>query len=176
SQSVTVPVSLQVGGGSSGGSTTTNVAPTSLSFSYQSGTNAAFVARPKIEITGPQGSWSSSVSVGNGSGWLSLSPASGNSLPDQATVVISPTLLSVGSYSGTITVNTPGGSQSISVTLSVYAGPVLLPTPGSLIFEYQAGSVAPAAQVVFFGASDASTLSITATASDAWITVNPNSS
>ena len=54
--------------------------------------------------------------------------------------------LTNGSFSdstGTITVNTPGGSQSITISLAVYPGAVLLPTPGSLIFEYQVGGAVP---------------------------------
>ena len=175
SQSATVSVTLQVGSGG-GGTTTTNVAPTSLVFTYQTNTPANFVAQQKIAITGPQGAWSSSVSMGNGTGWLALSPASGSTLPDAATVVISPSLLPVGNYSGTITVTTPGGTQNVTVNLAVTSGAVLLPTPGSLLFNYQVGSAAPPGQNVFFSASDGSLLAITAVASDTWITVTPTAS
>jgi hypothetical protein len=62
-QSAILTVTLVVGGGG-GGTGTTAVAPASLQFTYQLGTQAAFVAQQKLVITGPQGSWSTSITSG----------------------------------------------------------------------------------------------------------------
>jgi uncharacterized protein (TIGR03437 family) len=155
-QSLTVSVSLPVGSSTGGGSTA--IAPTTLAFSYQQGTNPAFVAQQLVAITGPSGAWSSSVS--SNAPWITNFPTSGTSLPDQTKVVLQPGGLTAGNYSGTITITTPGGSQTVTVNLAVTQGPVLLPTPGSLIFTYNTGAALPQPQAVYFSNSDGSALSI----------------
>jgi uncharacterized protein (TIGR03437 family) len=174
SQSQSIPVTLVVGTGSGGGGTS-SVAPSSISLSWQTGTDPGFVNRPEIVITGTSGNWSSTVSTAQGGSWLSLSPASGSVLPAQATVVVTPTGLVAGNYSGTITVTTPSGTQSVTVTLAVSTGAILNSRPGSLIFNYQTGTSVPAGQSVFFSTSDValnSTLDITGTvtSSVSWLT------
>ena len=163
-QSLAIPVTFNVG--TSGGNSSTSVAPSSVQLAWQTGTSAGSVNRPKIEITGPNGNWSSTISTAQGSGWLSLNPSSGSSLPAQATIVVDPTGLTAGSYSGTIAITTLGGTQSVTVTLSVSSGAILNAQPGSLIFDYQAGASAPPGQSVFFSTADLavfSTLDITGT-------------
>ena len=170
SQSQAVPVTFVVGGGGANG---TLVAPASLNFVYVLGTPSNFVARQYIAITGPAGPWTSSITTNTGGNWLTISPTSGN-LPDQnqTTVVIQPSGLSAGTYAGTITFNTPGGSASVTVSLSVISnGPILIPQPGSLIFNYQIGTAAPAAQGVFPTNTDASALNYTVTANDSWVQI-----
>ncbi|MEO8371923.1 MAG: hypothetical protein ABI806_22245 [Candidatus Solibacter sp.] len=180
-QSGVLNVKLVVGGGSNGGggNGTSAVAPTSLQFTYQTGTPNAFVAQQKLVITGPAGSWSTTVS--SGSPWLKISPTSGSSLPnpessgDAPVVFVDPTGLAIGSYSGQITVNAPGGSTNIQVSLNVVGSTILLPTPGSLIFSAQTGQAKPAGQSVFVSYSDNglnfNTAPVTAVANDAWITL-----
>ena len=170
SQSQSVPVTFVVGGGGANG---TLVAPASLNFVYILGTPPNFVARQSIAITGPAGPWSSSITTNTGGNWLTISPTSGN-LPDQnqTTVVIQPAALSAGTYAGTITFNTPGGTASVTVNLSVISnGPILIPQPGSLIFNYQTGNAAPAAQGIFPTNSDSSALNYTVTANDSWVQI-----
>ncbi len=158
SQSGTVNVSMVVGGGGGGGTGTTAVAPTTLSFAYQFGTNPAFIAQQKLVITGPAGAWTSSIFTGDGGTWLKLTPNGGANLPNPASpsdtpiVSIDPTNLAVGSYNGTITINTGGGTQTqkISVSLNVVSSTILLPTPGALIFTAQTGQAQPAGQSVNF--------------------------
>ena len=180
SQTGTLTVNLVVGGGGGGGGTgTTSVAPANLNFTYELGTNPAFVAQQRLAITGPAGSWSSSIS--SNSTWLHLNPSSGSSLPnpgvsgDTPVVSVDPSGLSAGSYSGIITITTPGGSQNVNVSLSVVNGTILLPTPGSLIFSAQSGQGNPTPQQVFVSDSDSSvTLSgspISAASNNSWITV-----
>jgi uncharacterized protein (TIGR03437 family) len=176
SQSQAILVTLTVGTGSGGGTGTSNVAPNNITLSWQSGTDPGFVNRPEISITGTSGNWSSTVSTAQGGSWLSLSPASGSSLPAQATVVVNPAGLTAGNYSGTVTITTPSGTQNVTIVLSVSAGAILNSRPGSLIFSYQTGTGTPAGQSVFFSTSDIalnSSLDITGTvaASVPWITV-----
>src|ERR1017187_4690197 len=177
SQSASVAVSMAVGGGGTG---TTAVAPTSLSFSYQIGTDPVnAVAWQKLAITGTAGAWSSSVSTANGVAWLILSPSNGSALPNPADdsaapiVKVDATGLAAGSYGGTIIINPPGGSQSINVTLTVGTGTVLLPTPGSLVFAAQSSQAKPAGKIIYFSGSDGALnpLSITATSNNSWIAV-----
>jgi uncharacterized protein (TIGR03437 family) len=177
SQSAVVSVQMVVGGGGTG---TTAVAPVTLTFAYQLGTDPVnFIARQKLAITGPAGAWSSSIATANGSGWLILVPSSGSALPDpadsnQAPIVsIDATGLTAGSYAGTIVVNTLGGAQSISVSLVVGTSAILLPTPGSLVFAAKTGQPKPTGQLVFFSGSDTTLnpLAITAASNNSWITV-----
>ena len=178
SQSAAVPVSMIVGGGGTG---TTAIAPASLNFAYQIGTDPVnFVARQKLVITGTAGAWSSSVSTADGGTWLKLSPTGGTALPSpaddsQAPIVsIDATGLNAGSYGGTIVINTPGASQSISVSLTVGTTTVLLPTPsGSLVFAAQTGQAKPTGKSIFFSGSDSTLnpLAITAVSNNTWISV-----
>ncbi len=180
-QSGTVNVSLVVGGGS-GGTGTAGVAPTSLTFAYQYGTNTAFVARQKLVITGPAGAWSSTKAVTSPTAgtWLNFSPSSGTSLPDPsidgATPIVSidPTGLAVGSYGGSITVTTPGGSQVIQVVLHVVTTTIILPNPaGALVFTSQIGQPNPGPKGLFWSDSDnglnVNSSPVIATANNPWI-------
>ena len=175
SQSSTVDVTMVVGGGGTG---TTAVAPTALRFFYQLGTDpTTFVSRPNLVITGPAGPWSSSVATSNGGAdWLRLTPRNGDSLPnpaDSPIVLIDATGLIAGTYNGTITITTSGGTQKVSVTLIVGAGTVLLPTPGDLVFTALTGRGNPDPQTVYFSGSDGALrpLAIGAVSNNSWITV-----
>ena len=93
-------------------------------------------------------------------------------------VFVDPTGLGIGNYSGTIAVTTTGGTQNVSVTLSIVAGPILIPNPGTLIYTAQTGQGNPTNQTVTFGGSDGTLnpLSITATTSTSWIKIVSSSS
>ncbi len=175
----TVSVTLTVGGSGGGtGGQATGVQPSTLQLYWQTGTDSTlYLTRPDIVITGPSGNWSSSVSYAQGAGWLSLSPASGGTLPAQPTVIVNPTSLSPGTYSGTIAVSSPGGTQSVTVTLTVTSSPVLTARPGSVAFYKQTGSPNPQSQIVQFVTADptlSTTLDLTntVTANAAWISVS----
>ena len=173
----TVTVTLVVGGGGGGGGTTL-VSPASLAFTSQLG-SSAIPAQQKLVITGPAGAWTATTSVTSPSGgtWLRITPTSGSSLPDPSVsgsspvVIVDPTGLAVGTYAGTIAVTTTGGTQNVSVSLSVVSGAILIPNPGTLVFSAQTGQANPANQNVFFGASDntLNPLSISATTTTSWI-------
>ena len=176
SQSGTLTVNMVVGGGGTGGGTTA-VAPTSLTFTYQLGASAATIPLQKLVITGPAGNWSSAISTG--ATWLKFTPGGGSALPNPAIsgdtpiVSVDPTGLPVGSYSGTINITTSGGTQPVQVSLTVVAGPTLVPNPGSLIFNAQTGQGNPSSQNVFFSGSDntLNPISIVATSNTSWISL-----
>ena len=181
SQSGTVSVSLVIGGGGATGSGA--VAPTALAFDYEFGTNTSFVTQQKLVITGAPGAWSLTKTVDSptGGAWLRVSPSSGSALPDPSNgspiVSIDPTGLAVGSYSGSITVTTSGGTQVINVTLHVLSSTIILPNPaGTLVFTAQTGQPRPAPQGLFWSDSDnglsLSTSPVTATTSNPWITLS----
>src|ERR1035438_708604 len=185
SQSGTVSVRLVIGGGGGGAAGTSPVAPTALSFDYEFGTNTAFATRQKLVITGPAGPWSSTKAVFTPTGgtWLNFSPSSGSSLPDPSidgaapVVTIDPTGLAVGTYSGSISVTTAGGTQVIQVTLHVLSSTILLPNPaGTLIFTAQSGQPKPGPQGLFWSDSDnalnVNSSPVTATTSNSWITLS----
>ena len=178
SQSTAVPVSLVVGGGGNPGGGTAAAAPATLTFTYQAGTAVNLVSRQSIAFSGPAGSWSAAGSTTSGGAWLTVTPSAGT-LPDsnQTTVFIQPSGLAVGTYQGTVTITMiGGGTASVSVTLSVVSSaPILIPQPGSLIFSYSTGGALPAAQPVFPANNDGSTLNVTATANDSWVTVSQQS-
>ena len=188
SQTINITVGAQVGtltvnlvvGGSGTGTGTTAVAPTSLAFTYQQGSNSQASAYQKIVITGPPGPWSSLVTTSNNGTWLQLSSTGGGSLPDPASSPIAyivPTGLAVGSYAGNIAITTGGGTQNVTVGLTVTVGPVLVPTPGSLVFVATTGLQTPG-QSVFFSGTDSTVgpLNIQATSNNTWITVSPTAS
>jgi uncharacterized protein (TIGR03437 family) len=177
SQTGTLTVNLVVGNGGSGGGTTL-VAPSSLTFSYQAATTPNNIAQQKLVI--PAGSWTSTITTSNGGTWLHMSSSGGTSVPDSAsspTVTIDPTGLTVGSYTGNIAINSTSGLQNVSVSLNIFQGPVLVPTPGSLVFVTQTGTTTQG-QNVFFSGTDPTVgpLNITATANNSWITITPTAS
>jgi uncharacterized protein (TIGR03437 family) len=175
----TVTVNLIVGGGGGGGGTTL-VSPASLTFSSQLG-SSSIPAQQKLVITGPAGQWTAtpSVTTPSGGNWLKISQTGGSSLPDPSvpgsspSVFVDPTGLGIGNYSGTIAVTTTGGTQNVTVTLSIVAGPILIPNPGTLVYTAQTGQGNPVNQTVTFGGSDGTLnpLSITATTSTSWIKI-----
>ncbi|MGA2594519.1 MAG: hypothetical protein ABSH32_31860, partial [Bryobacteraceae bacterium] len=116
--------------------------PTSLVFVAQAG--AASPATQFVLVNqAPNVTYTATVL--SGAPWLSVSPSSG-SLPAQLTVTVSSTALAAGTYSGTIQVSLNSShSQTIEVSLTVSANPVLATSSGTLIFDYFSGNGAPPA-------------------------------
>lgn len=172
-----VPVSFVVGTGSGGGgSSGTNgfaAAPSSMVFSYQTGTPRAFVSRQTIGLTGT-GNWTAVASTNNGSGWLIPSTLSSTFQGDgtsSTTVNIDPTGLSVGTYTGSVVITSNGVPLTVGITLNVVSAPVLLPTPGSVLYNFHTGDPALQPTAVFLSASDGSAVTATAATTTSWLTV-----
>jgi uncharacterized protein (TIGR03437 family) len=106
------------------------VLETSVALSAPAGSGAQ---ASYVEIQNSSGGaleWSASTTYQNGSGWLSLSPASGT---NNATIqlIATPGTLAVGSYQATLTINAGpiAGAQQIPVALTITPAAPAAPTP-----------------------------------------------
>jgi uncharacterized protein (TIGR03437 family) len=137
------------------------LSPASVNLSYQiGGTNNSAQQTVNVATTGSQAvgfSFSAPTVTPNPSGrvWFTVSPLVGNIPANGSTPVIfaydATANLPAGTYTGSITLNTPGGNPAttnIPVTLTVSVSPLLSVSNNSLSFTYQVGTSAPAAQNV----------------------------
>ena len=157
-RSVTVPVSVNV--------TSPNyltLGRNSVAIDYQAGgTNPApeFIS---VSSSGGALEFEAAAATAGFGPWLSVSQSS-TYTPAVLTIGVNPTGLAVGTYSGTVVVNSDGGSnppQSIAVTLTVKNSATFTASPFALVFSYQINSVPPAAQVLVVS-SGSTTTSFTA--------------
>jgi uncharacterized protein (TIGR03437 family) len=121
------------------------VSPVSMSFAYNS--DGSVIPSQSISVFNTSAASFTATATTPGGNWLSLSGASGTT---PATFIVSadPTGLSPGTYSGRVTVNTPGASAPIVVpvmlNISAALPGVLQIAPSTLnISSQQGGSVAP---------------------------------
>ncbi len=166
----TIPVTLTVTAASL---PTLTAAPASLSFTYQTGGTTPAAQAVAVTSSGNAVSYTTATSAT----WLSATPASG-STPGSVSVSVNPTGLAAGSYSGSVTLTSSGASNSpkmVPVTLTVTSTslPTLTASPASLSFTYQSGGATPAAKIA--NLSSSGSLSYTAAASAAWLTLTPAS-
>jgi uncharacterized protein (TIGR03437 family) len=117
----------------------------------------------------------------NGGTWLFAAPISGTTVSPNNVVTVSviPSLLSAGTYTGSVTITASGASAvanspvTIPVTLTVTAGSLTL-SSNSLNFTSVLGGAKPANQTVTIGSSGAA-LNYTAVAGASWLSVTPAS-
>jgi uncharacterized protein (TIGR03437 family) len=145
---LTIPVTLTVQ------TAAVSATPTSLTFSYQSGGNVPGAQNVTVSGGGNNLSFTATAAMTTGSGWLSVTPTSGTTTTSGTTVAVqvSPSSLSVGSYTGTVTIaGTSGatGSTVVDVSLTVTAP---LPTIASVknAASYAVGAIAPGEIVAIF--------------------------
>ncbi len=133
-----------------------NVVESSVAFSAQAGSNpqASFV-----QIQNSSGGvlqWNTTIAYQNGSGWLTLAPASG---ANNGTIqlVATPGNLAAGVYHATITVDAGpiAGTRQIPVTLTITPAPAAIPTPTvSSVFNaatLKSGPLAPGSLATLMG-------------------------
>ena len=152
-----ITVTLVVGGS---GTTSSIAAPTSLSFYYEAGQSSP----PAQTITiAPSGTFTAST---NQSNWLALSTTSGNG-PGNLLVSVIPQGFTAGSTNtGTITINTSSGTQSVNVSLTVTSGMVLYANPGTI------NLITPNYQSQLqISASDNSSQQVTASTQTPWLSL-----
>jgi uncharacterized protein (TIGR03437 family) len=141
---VTIPVTLQVTSGS------LTVSNSSLTFNYTIGGSSPAAQTVTVgSSTSTPLTYAATVANASQTPWLSVSPANG-STNNNATLTISvdgTKLSTPGTYTGAITVNSPGSSQTINVTVNVSPGIISAPTT-TLSFVQVQGGTAPAAQTV----------------------------
>ncbi len=154
--------------------------PVSLVFSNDP-TSATLPPAQAVKVTAGTASVaftaSASVTTPVGSGWLAVSPSSG-STPGSLSVLVNPSGLPIGSYTGKVMVAAlaaGAATQTVAVSLTVKAPPISLSvSPASLTFNYQVGTAAPVVQNLAVGSSG-TFLSYTtsATSTGNWLRVTP---
>jgi uncharacterized protein (TIGR03437 family) len=145
---ITIPVVVYVTG-SSNSSGVLTLSQSSLSFNAVYGGSAP--ASQSITVSANSAtSFSTSVSgTYGGVTWLTISPSGSLTTTMTITAYVNQSGLQLGTYSGSISLVTSGGTQTIPVTLIVsLTGTALTINPTSLSFSYTSGGAAPAGQTV----------------------------
>ncbi len=129
----------------------------------------------------PKMDWT--AAVGAGTPWLDVNPKSGKLNPGASidlsiTVhVTSPNVLAVGTYPGTITITAPGAGGSpttINISLVVSSSAVITLSTNQLDFA-AATNTTPAPKIVTLQNSGGSSMSWSASSTQAWIHASPSS-
>ncbi len=170
---LTIPVTLQVTSG------TISAPTTPLVFTVPAGSTTALTQ--SVAVSGSPGPLGFSVStvVNNNGNWLSAAPATGTT-PAAVQVTVNPSTLGIGTYTGTVSITSPGAAGSpinIPVTVNVVTAQTLTVTPSTLTFNYTLNQTAPAAQTVQVQSSSGTAIPFTAAASTSnngnWLQVSP---
>ncbi|HEY3457356.1 MAG TPA: hypothetical protein VGK64_22440 [Bryobacteraceae bacterium] len=109
--------------------------------------------------------------------WLTLSAASGTT-PAGLGLAVATGGLSAGTYTDTVTISAPGADgspQTVTVTLTLTAPPVLGVTPGSLSFAALAGGVNPPPQTLNVLNNGAGGLNWNASKNQPWLSLSATS-
>jgi uncharacterized protein (TIGR03437 family) len=170
-----IPVTFTVGG---------TIAASQASLSFQQVLGGPSPVPQTIQITSSPSmiNYSVSASVGTTGSWLSANITAGSgATPGTVAVSVNATGLGLGSYSGTLTITSPGATNtplSVPVTLSVVQATISAPTT-PLTFTQLAGGPAPASQTVAVTATPgpvAFTVAATTDTSVPWLAATISSS
>ena len=154
---VTVPVTLNIALPSQ-----LSVGPAALTFTAVAGAAAPPSKPLSVSTIGAALSFTAATNAA----WLSALPASGTT-PATVTVSVNPAGLAAGIYSSQINLTAPGASpQTVAVTFTVTAAPLLTLSPASLTFT------AAGTQSVSIG-STGTALPYTTSSNAAWLTALP---
>jgi len=136
--------------------------PTSLPVNVSSSPSSAVILTTVVEQTDPTVTW------------LSVSPTGGET-PVGLAVTVNPSVLSVGTYTGSIVISDFEGSSPVTVTVSLAVSSILV-APTSLTFTTSAGNT-PLVESVTLGASQPVTFTAVAatTSGGNWFNVSPTS-
>jgi large repetitive protein len=105
--------------------------------------------------------------------WLTISPLTGTT-PANLTITVNPAGLRPGSYSGSVIISSSGNRvRTLLVNLVVADAPVLSSSPPFLQFSYLQGGDLPSPVNLWVGRFGAD-VSVTATPSEPWISVDPS--
>jgi uncharacterized protein (TIGR03437 family) len=171
--SQTIPVTVTVTSG-----ITISTSPAELAFSQTQGGAAPDPKTVSLTSTGGSVAFTATASTAFAGNWLSVTPTSGNT---NATlnVSVNGAGLSPGIYNGIVTIVSTAASnspQSVRVTFTVGQPQTIAVSPGSLSFDYQIGSAAPAAKKLTLTSTGGS-LNFSATAATgsggSWLGVAP---
>lgn len=111
--------------GMASGTPTLVVTPTSLNFGAVAGATSPQSQTVQISTTETIGvSWNATVTLNNGSGWLTATPLTG-STPGALQVTVNPSSMTAGAYTATITITAAGvasSPQSLTITHTMVPG------------------------------------------------------
>jgi uncharacterized protein (TIGR03437 family) len=156
--------------------------PTSLAFTGTIGqSNPAAQTISVSAANNATVNYTVATTTSSGSGWLTATQS--GTTPGTINVSAATGSLAAGTYNGTVTITSPGSTNSplsVPVTFVVSSGPALIGSPTSLSFSYQTGGPTPANQTFTVSApagSNSLAYSIAATTSTGgnWLSVTPTS-
>jgi uncharacterized protein (TIGR03437 family) len=189
---VTYPGTIKVTSPGAGDSQTINVqfsvapgtlsAPTAtLTFTQAAGGPAPLAQTIAVSGSPAPLNYTATAAMLNGTGWLSVTPASGTT-PSSVQVSVNGAALTVGQYIGSVNIASTGATGSpiaVPVVLNVVAPAVLAASPTSLSFAYNIGQSAPAPLSVQVSATGAANVPLSAqvkydgAAGQTWLAVTP---
>jgi uncharacterized protein (TIGR03437 family) len=169
---ITVNVTLVVAPG------TLAVTPSSLVFSEVAGSAAQ---TQNVSVTGTPGAlnFTMNVTTNKGGNWLGAT-ADTTTTPATVHITATNTGLSPDTYTGTVTITSPGATgspQTVNVTLTVLQAQTFTVSPATLTFNYTIGTSAPQGQTVQVQSSPGSNIQFSAAVRTGapWLVVTPNS-
>jgi len=157
-----------------------SVTPTSLTFSQSLGGAAPPAQKLSITTAGTSVRFTATPTTTIVGNWLTVTPLDG-STPAELSVTVSAAGLAVGTYAGTITIVSPGATNSpvnIPVSFTVSAAQTIAVSTTTLQFSYQTGGTVPAAQKVTVSSSGGAvsfTAAVATGIGTGWLTVSPGS-
>ena len=159
------------------------VGPTTLSFRALQGGQSPVGQSLQVSTSNlASTSWTASVQLASGSGWLTVQPISGMT-PAVVQVAVNSSALPAETYTGSITITAAGATnspQTVSVTLTVEPGgsPKLALDPQFLTFRATQGGADPSPQTVTLTNAGGGVLqwsgTVQATGGN-WLSVSPGS-
>ena len=155
------------------------VSQSNISFTQSSSGTAPNPQSVSVTSVGGTITFATAVTTNAGLNWLSVTPVNATT-PATLTVTANGATLAPGTYSGQITLTSPGAAapQTILVTLTVSNAPTVTVTPASLAsVNFAIGGATPPPQTIALSASGTAGSSFTATATTstggAWLAVSP---
>ena len=144
-----------------------------LLFNYKYGDPAPLPQTLSISYTSPA-IFIATVTAPESSPWLKLDNNNTGITPANIEVAVDPTGLQAGTYTGSITLATPGilGSYSVPVTLVITGAPALTVSPSTLLFDGTAGG-AQLTKTVSISSSPSTGYSATVAVGSAWLSISP---
>jgi uncharacterized protein (TIGR03437 family) len=144
---ISIPVTLNVVAPQ-----TITATPAALAFNFTFGTSAAPAPQTvQVTTTGSTIPLSVTAATKDGANWLSVTPTSGNT-PATLSVVVNPQALAAGTYTGTVTINSPNATAAtVAVTLTVVTVPTPVVTAIINAASGTTGALAPGENITIFG-------------------------
>src|ERR1035441_3616002 len=126
-----------------GGGSRLTFSPTSLNFTATAGGGVPPSQTLSVGASSRTGFTARASVQGQGATWLSISPSGDLHTNQNLTVSVNPAGLAAGAYSGTISMRTSGGTQTVGVSFAVaQATTTITLSPTSLAFNATAGGAA----------------------------------